>query len=211
MYDLDLLKKLISIPSFVEGKVDEAQIGEFVYNFLKEVPFLKVQKQSISKTRFNVVATDGKPTKLLLYGHLDTVTPRSHNLRDQFKPTIVGDKLYGLGVVDMKAGLAAILSAIKNSQPTNGLTAFFSCDEEYEFLGTKKFLKEFKLNPKLILSAEATDQLISNGCRGALECTFTLEGTTAHSSTPQLGQNAIEGVMKLVSDLKGVLGKFGNK
>lgn len=211
MTGLNLLKKLIMIPSYVEGKTDEAQLSEFIYTFLKEIPFLKVQKQFITKTRFNIVATDDKPTKLLLYGHLDTVTPRSHNQRNQFKPTQVGDKLFGLGAVDMKAGVAAILSAVKKSQPTNGLTIFLSCDEEYEFLGTKKFLTEFNYQPELILSAEATDLMISNGCRGVLECTFNIEGTTAHSSVPQLGENAIEGVIKLVDRLKKLVEKFENK
>ena len=210
MAGITLLKKLISIPSYLEDDINEARIGNFIYDYLKEFPWLKVERQFIGKGRFNVIARDKYPAELLIYGHMDTVTPRSHSVRDQFKPTVVGNKLYGLGAVDMKAGLAAMFTAIKNVGPTRGLVALFSCDEEYEFLGTKKFLEKYNFSPKLVLSAETTDLCIANNCRGVLEATFTVEGKTAHASTPNLGKNAIDAVVKLVDSLKQPLRQFTN-
>jgi len=211
MKDIELLKKLISIPSYVEGDMNEASLGSFILDYLNSLSWLKIEKQKLINGRFNIFASDSSPTKLLLYGHMDTVTPRSHSIRNQLKPLKVGKKLFGLGAVDMKGGIASILIALKESGPTNGVGVLFSCDEEYEFLGTKKFLERYKFSPDLVLSAEATDLSIANACRGVLECTFTVEGKTAHSSTPSLGKNAIEGAIQLVDSLKVPLRKFSNK
>lgn len=52
----------------------------------------------------------GGGRSLVLNGHMDTVPPsESPWTRDPFKPVVEGGRIYGLGTVDMKASLAAML------------------------------------------------------------------------------------------------------
>jgi len=142
MNTIQLTKKLISIPSWVDKKTNEEKIGEFIYQYLQQFSWLTVQKQKVLGKRFNIIAKDRYPTELLLIGHMDTVQPKINWKTNPVKPVIKNSRLYGLGATDMKSGLASILNAITQS-PTQGVMTLFYIDEEYDFLGSKKFLKEF--------------------------------------------------------------------
>jgi len=61
----------------------------------KKFNWLKVLKQPVVGDRFNIVAYDSKPTKLLLTAHIDTVQTRDGWKTNPFKPTITNQKLYG--------------------------------------------------------------------------------------------------------------------
>ena len=212
MDTLRLLKKLILIPSYVDEKNNEKEIGDFIYQYLKQIPFLfKVEKQKVEGKRFNVIASDGAKPKLLLIAHMDTVEPRGWKKHNPFKATIEGNRLYGLGSMDMKAGLAAILSSLKDFKKTNGLMLIFYCDEEYDFKGMKKFINKFKISPQLAVSAEPTDLKIWNGARGIIKVSFQVEGLTAPASRPDQGRNAILGAVEAVKYLERVLKKYKTK
>lgn len=212
MNTLQLTKKLISIPSYVSEKNNEKKIGDFIYRYLKQVPFLvKVEKQKVEGARFNVIATDGSKPKLLLIAHMDTVEPRGWQKYDPFKGTIKGNRLYGLGSMDMKGGMAAILSALKSFKKTKSLMMLFYCDEEYDFKGMKKFINRFKISPQLAISAEPTDLKIWNGARGIIKVSFRIEGLTAPASRPDQGKNAILGLVEAVKYLEKTLKKYRTK
>lgn len=53
-----------------------------------------------------------RPT-LLLNAHIDTVRPNPGWTRDPFKPTLEGDRLYGLGSNDCGGGLVSLLEVFK--------------------------------------------------------------------------------------------------
>jgi len=212
MDTLRLLKKLISIPSFVDEKNNEKEIGDFIYQYLKQIPFLfKIEKQKVEGKRFNIIASDGAKPKLLLIAHMDTVEPRGWQKHSPFKGTVKGNKLYGLGSMDMKGGMAAILSALKSFEKTEGLMLLFYCDEEYDFKGMKKFIKEYQISPQLAVSAEPTNLEIWNGARGIIKVSFRIEGKTAPASRPDQGRNAILGAVEAVKYLERVLKKYRTK
>ncbi len=202
MNTLQLTKKLISIPSYVNKENNEKELADFVYQYLKQFPFLiEIKKQKVEGKRFNVIASDGAKPKLLFIAHLDTVEPRGWEKRNPFKPTIEGDKLYGLGSMDMKAGMAAILTALNEFKKTKGLFLLFYCDEEYDFKGMKKFVEDYKISPCLAVSTEPTDLKIWNGARGIIKVSFRVEGKTAPASRPDQGKNAILGLVEAVKFL----------
>ena len=212
MDTLQLTKKLISIPSYVGKKNNEKKIGSFIYEYLKQVSFLtKIEKQKVEGERFNVIATDGSKPKLLLIAHMDTVEPRGWQRYNPFKGIVKGNKLYGLGSMDMKGGMAAILSALKSFKKTSGLMLLFYCDEEYDFKGMKKFIDKYKISPRLSVSAEPTDLKIWNGARGIIKVSFQVEGLTAPASRPDQGKNAILGVVEAVKNLDKELKKYKTK
>jgi acetylornithine deacetylase/succinyl-diaminopimelate desuccinylase-like protein len=199
---INLLQQLIAIPSYVDKNNNEKKLGEFIFSFLnKNLPWFKIQKQKVTDSRFNLIASDGYKPKLIFLCHLDTVKP-TDDIKKMLIPKIKDKKIYGLGACDMKGGIASLLIALKEKNKTKGVMVIFDCDEEYYFLGIKKILEEYSFNPKLVVCPEPTDLEIVNGCRGVTEIEFEVLGKTAHAANPNLGINAIEQSVNLISQLK---------
>jgi len=203
---LQILQKLVAIPSFVEKNRDERQVAEFVYQYLSIFPFLDVRKQPIDDSgRFNVIAsTPGKP-RLLLGGHVDTV-PRQEGWRcDPFVGQIKGNRFFGLGACDMKGGCAAILDTITQLRNAKGLMLLFYCDEEYNFMGMKNFLAQSSLKsgtPELAIIAEPSDLKIWNAHRGIVELHLRMFGKTGHAKNPKEGNNAIDALYQVIDTVR---------
>lgn len=208
---LELAKKLISIPSYVDKKTNENQIGEYIYGFLKQnFPWLKLEKQVVKGNRFNIIAKNRKNIKLLFVNHIDTVEPKLGGSFDPLTPKVKDGKLYGLGAVDRKGGIAALLSALTNFKKTTGLALLFYVDEEYDFKGMKKFVSKSPIKPNLIIGCESNFEIV-NGCRSLIELTIQVIGNSGHSSRPTSGKNAIEGLLSAVDTLKTDIERYKDK
>ena len=210
---VNIARQLISIPSYVNGKVNETRISRYVEEYLKQIPYLRVRRQRVRGDRYNIIATSPGKQQLLFIGHLDTVEPKQGCKRDIYTGEIVGDKLYGLGSLDMKGGVAAILSALASCANLRGLTLLFYCDEEYNFSGMRTFIKSLKKNPgfKAVVSAEPTGLGIWNAHRGIIEVRFAVKGVSGHAARPDEGKNAIAGIMKIVDQLAENIQSFSSK
>lgn len=199
---LTILKELVSIPSFVDSSNDESLLAEWIYKYIEksEQP---VKKQFINRRRFNVLAGNFRDPKVLVVGHMDTVKPSKEWEANPFSPTEKAGLLYGSGSSDMKAGLSVMLSTLINTKPKNVLFLFY-CDEEYDFLGMKAFVKEFrkKIKPELILSMDGENLQVGNACRGLIEMTITVRGKSGHSGNPDSGINAITKSVEALAQLE---------
>lgn len=207
---LELAKKLISIPSYVGRDSNEIKIAKFIEDYCKSLTWLKIIRQPVEDGRFNLILKDQYPTKLLFCAHLDTVQPKTGWKTDPLKAVENNNKLYGLGASDMKGSIAALLSALEKFQQTKGLMMLFYIDEEYDFLGMKRFIKGFKIQPKIIVSADGYNLSIGNGCRGLVEFTCTIKGKTGHAANPQAGKNAITGAVLIINKLTKILAGYKN-
>jgi acetylornithine deacetylase/succinyl-diaminopimelate desuccinylase-like protein len=206
---IKLAKQLISKPSYLSSKTNEKEIGDFVFSYLKKFPYLKVKKQRIEKGRFNIIAeTTGVP-RLFLAGHLDTVEPKQGWSKNQFKGIIEKQRLYGLGSLDTKSGVAAILDSLSNFKKISNLTLLFYCDEEYDFKGMKQFTKKYqKKIGDLAVLVEPTNLKIWNACRGLIEICFSVQGKSGYAANPNSGKNAINGIVNVLDGLRKQLQKF---
>lgn len=151
------LKKLVAIPSTYPH---EKKMGEYVYSLLKEAGFT-VKKQFIDGARFNVLAEKGTGDKsILFYAHLDTVGVVEGWKTNPLKLTIVGDKAYGLGAWDMKAGLLANILAARAIVPKNmKIKMVFCVDEEYISRGGHALMKNtFMYDVACVISTEPAFQ-----------------------------------------------------
>ena len=105
-----LASDLTAIPS-LPG--DEAAVGQFLAGYLRERGFA-VEMQEVEPNRFNVIGTlkgTGGGKSLMFNGHLD-IDPIARNWkREPFKPARVGDRIYGAGISNMKAGIASMVTA----------------------------------------------------------------------------------------------------
>lgn len=209
----DLTKKLVGSPSFVYRGVDEREIGVFIFKYLQKFPWLSIEKQEIKDGRFNVIAYDKYPTKVMVCDHIDTVQPQSGWNSNPVVPTQRGTKLYGLGTSDSKGNVATLLSAIEKAGPSKGLMVLFYIDEEYDFKGAKEFIKKYKnkIKPRIIASADGSNLELGNACRGLIEINFQVQGQAGHAAVPESGNNAIIGVLKAYECLEKGLVKYKNQ
>src|SRR5699024_8715966 len=106
---IKLLSQLIAIPS---SSGQENKVQEYIFEWFK-VRNIPVKYQTVKDGLINVIATidnhsnDGKT--FLICGHCDTVLPVKGWTTDPFSPKLVGNRLYGIGSMDMKAGLATAM------------------------------------------------------------------------------------------------------
>ena len=100
-----------------------------------------------------------------------------------------------------------------NVKLKNNTAFLFYIDEEYDFAGIKAFIKKYKnkIKPKRIISLDGSNLKITNGCRGLIEITCTIQGKSGHAAKPQSGINAINNSFLIIQKLSNWLKKFDNK
>ena len=190
-----LLRALVDIYS-PSGK--EEGIVEYVEGYLKNNG-LDVIRQKVDENRFNLVVLpeNEEEVDLCFVGHLDTVT--AHDL-DNYGFSEEGDTVSGLGTADMKAGCAAMIEAFTalvekgGVLPPVGLALVVGEEEESD--GAKTLMREYSFPWAVV--GEPTDMVPCLGHYGYLEVLLRTKGKRAHSSMPELGQNAIETMLKLL-------------
>lgn len=131
---------------------------------------------------------------LLLCGHLDTVGVGS--MTEPLTPRIDGDRMYGRGTYDMKAGLAAVLMACRQAAreklAVNVVVAAVA-DEEHGSMGIQEVLEH--LGPDFTADAaivtEPTELAIGAAHKGFVWSQIDVAGRAAHGSRPHLGVDAI--------------------
>jgi succinyl-diaminopimelate desuccinylase len=183
---VDITAALVDIPS-VSGA--EAAIADAVQAALTEqAGHLEVVRNGdavLART------TLGRPSRVILAGHLDTV-PVNENLplrRD-------GDTLHGLGTVDMKGGDAVFLSlAATVLEPRHDLTFIFYDCEEVEAVrnGLGRIERELPdwLRADLAIVGEPSNAVIEAGCQGTMRVELKCTGRRAHTARGWMGSNAI--------------------
>lgn len=200
---VELLKELIAIPSYVEGGQDEREMVAKMESVFAGSRYT-VEKQVVSGERANLFVHDGTPPQVILLGHMDTVPPKADNLGSPFEPREVDGELYGLGSIDMKAGVAIAAHQMLTTDK-KGLAAIFSVDEEYDCAGAMALVEKYTHSPKLLINLEGSDLKIQNGCRGITEFLVEVIGKAAHAAHRNEGVNAIEKTALLVSGLQTAL------
>jgi len=205
--ELELLEKLVSLPSFVDKKNNEKKVADFVFEYLRQFSFLEVTRQKISKDRSNIIAkTKGSP-QLFFAGHMDTVLPKNniHSIKKE------NGKLFGLGALDTKGGIAALLAAIGEMGEIKNTSFLFYCDEEYHFEGMRSFLEgNSEKVGKFGIVIEPTNLKIWNAHRGLIEISFDIEGVRGHAANKNSGISATKIMLKLLSDFELFLDGFSH-
>ena len=139
---------------------------------------------------------NGKPPALLV-GHLDTVHPRGTAI-DQNPVRREGDRLYGPGVYDMKAGLLIGLRAIQEALLQNALNRpvifFLAPDEEVGSPTSRPVIEKLARGAAYALVLEPARE--DGGCvtsrKGVGRFEISVEGVSAHAGVNhRVGRSAI--------------------
>jgi succinyl-diaminopimelate desuccinylase len=162
-------------------------------------------------TRTSVIARAGSSERkapLCLTGHLDVVPLGARQWsKDPFAGETDGDKLYGRGASDMKAGVAAILLAArsygKKLSATPGVVIVLTAAEEGGCVGSAQLAKTQLLGKAgAMVVGEPTSNYPLVGHKGSVKFHARFKGVSAHGSMPELGDNAIYKAAKAVGKLE---------
>ncbi len=166
----------------------------------------------------NLYARIGSGSPHLCFaGHIDVVPPGplSHWETDPFIPTVKGGYLHGRGTADMKAPIAAFLTACtKFLTPllhTKGtISILLTSDEEGPGVnGIPKmipWMQERGEKPTVILIGEPTGahvgEVLQVGRRGSVVGNLEVLGTQGHIACPELANNPLPRMVDCLSALK---------
>ncbi len=195
---VELARKLVRFPS-LNPPGEEKACADYVADLLEQAG-LEVEQHEFAPGRPSMVArlhgaSDLNP--LAFTGHLDVVPlgekPWS---TPPFAAEIHDGKLFGRGSSDMKAGVAAFVAAViaqsKRKRPRRGITLVITAGEETGCQGAFHLAELGALGPaELLIVAEPSSNLPIIAHKGSVRLRITAKGRTAHSSMPELGDNAI--------------------
>jgi acetylornithine deacetylase/succinyl-diaminopimelate desuccinylase-like protein len=171
----------------------------------------------------NIIARLLPPGKIrqtiLLAPHLDTVGADD----SQFVPRRENGRLYGRGACDTKGSVAAMLTALcelanTKSRPRETEIVFAGLvDEENAQAGSRAFVGQAsRLSPffkkvrdrrdacptVLAIVGEPTRLRVVTAHKGSLWLQLETRGRAAHGATPQLGENAVHEMARIVDALE---------
>lgn len=135
--------------------------------------------------------------KVILNGHLDVIPGKDW----QYQSRIEGDKMYGVGSMDMKSNVACMIEVFKDLAPklSYPLGLQIVTDEEIGgFNGTKLQIEE-GVKADFVIAGETTQFNIVHQARGILQLKITANGKTAHGAYPWRGENALEKLHEFLS------------
>jgi len=154
-----------------------------------------------------------KTKPVLLLGHFDTVYPLG--MLPKMPCRIEGDRLHGPGVLDMKSGIALMLSAIEALRTWHGalprpVTVFLVSDEEVGSSSSRKITEALARESAAVLVLEPAAGLrgaVKTARKGVGDYTLTVEGVAAHAGLdPGKGHSAIVELARQIA----ILSKFNN-
>jgi len=197
MEKYQILKNLISFDTIKDKQNKE------IIDYIEKVLVNKGLKTE-HKGKYLIMATEKEPA-LGFLGHTDTVEYIEGWNSNPFELILKDNKLYGLGVCDMKGGIAAMLEAINSidlSKLKHGIKLYFTYDEEISFGGILDIVKTNEKFPETMIFGEPTDNEILVGSKGMIELKLFFKGIKAHSSNPARGKSANMNAIKFLYELE---------
>jgi acetylornithine deacetylase len=199
---LETLRELIRVPS-VSG--EEAELGAVFADMARKLGF-DVEIQPVIGRRANVLVTwrTAEAPTVLFNGHLDTLPLPAGWTRNPYEAALEGEWFYGSEANNMKAGLAAMLTALDGIRGRKGrgtvtISAVMGeCDTMG--LGTVSAL-ERGLRADAAINGEPTALGVLLSHAGVTQLRIESKGHSAHVSQRSLGHNAITDLIRILSGL----------
>jgi acetylornithine deacetylase len=205
------LRQLVGTPSVssTDANWDQGNraVIDLLANWLADMGFqVEVQPLTAKGDKANLIATLGSGAGgLVLAGHTDTV-PFDEG-RWQSDPLTLSERnnrLYGLGSADMKGffplamAAASAFSADTLKQP---LIMLATADEESSMSGARRLAAEGRPHARAAIIGEPTSLVPVRMHKGIMMEAVRVTGRSGHSSNPELGNSALEGMHAVMSDL----------
>ncbi|MFW2440451.1 MAG: acetylornithine deacetylase [Arenicellales bacterium] len=208
---LTMMHELIACPSVssVSPDIDMSNLTviEKLAGWLEDLGFeVEVIPLLASPGKANLVATLGQGQGgLVLAGHTDTV-PFDEQLwkSDPLALTQADNRLYGMGMSDMKAFFALAITAAQKfsvSDLKEPLIIVATADEESTMDGARELAASGRLQARQVVIGEPTGLRPVNMHKGMIMESLHVHGCSGHSSDPALGANAMEGMHHVITEI----------
>lgn len=208
---LDMLAELVAIPSVSSSdhrfNQSNRKVVEALASWLEDLGFaVEMVKVAADPDKFNLIARLGEGEEgLVLAGHTDTVPYDENRWRsDPFKLTERDGRIYGLGTADMKGFFPLVIDAVRRLDQRNlkqPLTILATADEESTMAGAKALLADGRRPGRYAVIGEPTGLQPIRMHKGIITEFIRVTGQTGHASDPRYGNNAIDGMVKIMSHL----------
>ncbi len=216
------LQQLVRIPTINPPGANYAEcagfIGEKLREFGYEVRYVEAEglpECTLEFPRINVIGrmngSEHSPT-LHFNGHLDVVPPGAGWTVDPFAGIVRDGRVYGRGVTDQKAGIAASIFAVEaihraDVKLSGSVEQSATVDEESGgFAGVAYLARQGYFNRDSIDYVVITEPLdydrICLGHRGVYWFEVVMRGRIAHGSMPFLGASAIDRMARLIERIE---------
>ena len=210
---LDLARRLVACRSITP---DDAGCLELVASRLTTAGF--ACERLDGRIARNLWARHGRGAPLVCFaGHVDVVPPGPLDrwTSDPFVPVERDGYLFGRGVADMKASVAAMVTAAERfvaAHPNHpgSIAVLLTSDEEGDAVdGTVAVVNALRSRGETIdaciigepTSSEKLGDALKNGRRGSLHGVLTVKGKQGHVAYPDLARNPIHVAMPALAEL----------
>lgn len=198
----------------IESENDNEQLVAEYYKELLASYGIESKLVKYTEGRCSLVAEieNGDGKTLALSGHMDVV-----NVGDEkewryppFSGHIEDGVIWGRGTSDMKSGLTALVIAmidLHQSKKFKGkIKLLATVGEEIGELGSAQLTDEgYMDNVDGLLIGEPCNMGVVYAHKGSLNYKVISKGVSAHSSTPEMGNNAIENILDVINKINIVL------
>jgi len=210
---LPSLREMIALASVssTDSRIDmsNAPVVHFLAEQLQALGFvceLVPSPSSTGNNKLNLIATRGSgPGGIVLAGHTDTV-PFDEPLwnSDPLRLSERDDRLYGLGVTDMKGFFPIAIEAVRpllDQAFKEPLIILATADEETSMQGARTLAELGRPRARSAIIGEPTGLRPIRSHKGIMMESVRLLGSSGHSSDPSLGRNALDAMHAVIAEL----------
>jgi len=208
---VEFLREAVRFESPSGDKKAVDACSSFIIRELKKIG-LKITRFPQEKTGDLYLAhyppdIEKRKEQILLLTHADTVWPVGKIQKMPFY--IKGNRIFGPGALDMKAGLAMVVFSLRalkqlNIRPKKRIAVFINSAEEVGSEASSRAIKSLAKKSACVLCLEPA--LPGGGLKiqrkGRLVIRLETKGKAAHAGTPEKGINAIEELMLQLQCIK---------
>jgi acetylornithine deacetylase len=203
---VELLKQLITTPSFSKEENDTAEI---LVNFFEQrnVPWARVGNNVYAKNK----TYDASKPSVLLNSHHDTVKPNKGYTLDPFLPVEKDGKLFGLGSNDAGGCLVSLIATFMHfyniENPRHNVVFAASAEEEISGVNGIELVLPYLGQINYGIVGEPTKLEMAVAERGLMVIDCTAQGRAGHAARNE-GENAL---YKALDDITWIKNKRFDK
>ena len=220
-YLIDFLTRAIAYPTPV---TDEGEQDNQVLGFLEELIATELELLGLDFVDFDEMGNvcgrldgvDRSRPPLLLVGF--SMTHPAASMTDAFNARIVdgselgeqGQAVRGRGAGEQKGPLASAMAAFEafnrsEVRPVSDVhLVCLASGETGTHDAIRSAIEHFRLEPAGAIVAVCTGNDIVIGHKGRVDVEVTIRGRSAHSSSPELGVNALEGAAEAMARVRSI-------
>jgi succinyl-diaminopimelate desuccinylase len=201
-----ILADLIAMPTITSDRAANHAGLNYIESFLTGCG-MHVKRNEWNGVESLIASTkQTKTPTVCFFGHIDVVPAPA----EQFRLTEHDGRYYGRGVLDMKGPVAAILGAVQQLKPTLSdydFTVVITTDEEIGGFDSAAKLAEEGFRPKMMIVPDGgSNWNMERFAKGIWHITLKAQGQSAHASRPWEGENAIDKLVNVITQIKTLFG-----